>query len=75
MLIDTNARTGRREKGAVGNKGYTILEAYGRNTLNDDGELLLSSANNHKLALVNTFLNTPKGGEKDIRDHVHVSTA
>ena len=31
-------------------------------TLTDNGELLLSFANNHDLALVNTFFSTPKGG-------------
>ena len=39
------------------------LGAYGRDTLNDNGELLLLSfANNHDLAIVNTFFSTPKGG-------------
>ena len=62
MLIDANARTRRREKGEVGSKDSKILGAYGRNTLNDNGELLLSFANNHDLALVNTFFSTPKSG-------------
>ena len=62
VLMDANARTGRREKGQVGSKDRKILGAYGRDTLNDNGELLLSFANNHNLALVNTFLSTPKGG-------------
>ena len=35
---------------------------YGRDTLNDNGELLLSFANNHALAIANTFFSTPKGG-------------
>ena len=61
-LMDANARTGRREKGGVGNKDNKILGAYGRDTLNDNGELLLSFANNHDLAIVNTFFSTPKGG-------------
>ena len=60
--MDANARTGRREKGQVGSKDSKILGAYGRDTLNDNGELLLSFANNHDLALVNTFFSTPKGG-------------
>ena len=62
VLMDANARTGRREKGQVGSKDGKILGAYGRDTLNDNGELLLSLANNHDLALVNTFFSTPKGG-------------
>ena len=61
VLMDANARTRRREKGQVGSKDSKILGAYGRDTLNDNGELLLSFANNHDLALVNTFFSTPKG--------------
>ena len=62
VLMDANARTGRRKKGQVGSKDSKILGAYGRDTLNDNGELLLSFANNHDLARVNTFFSTPKGG-------------
>ena len=62
VLMDTNARTGRREKGHVGSKDSKTLGAYGRDTLNDNRELLLTFANNHDLALVNTFFSTPKGG-------------
>ena len=62
VLMDVNARTGRREKGQVGGKDSKILGAYGRDTLNDNGELMLSFANNHDLALVNTFFSTPKSG-------------
>ena len=62
VLMDINARTGRREKGQAGSKDGKILGAYGRDTPNDNGELLLSFANNHDLALVNTFFSTPKGG-------------
>ena len=62
VLMNANARTGRRRKGGVGSKGNKILDAYGRDTLNDNGELLLSFANNHDQAIVNTFFSTPKGG-------------
>ena len=62
VLMDANARTGRREKGQVGSEDSKIHCAYGRDTLNDNGELLLSFADNHDLALVNTFFSTPKGG-------------
>ena len=62
VLMDANARTERREKGQVGSKNSKILGAYGRDTLNDNGELLLFFANNHDLALVNTFFSTPKSG-------------
>ena len=54
--MDANARTRRRERGQVGSKDSKILGAYGRDTLNDSGELLLSFANNHDLALVNTLI-------------------
>ena len=62
VLMDANARTRRREKGQVGSKDRKLLDAYDRDTLNDDGELLLSFANNHDLALVNAFFSTPKCG-------------
>ena len=62
VLMDANARTGRRKKRGVGRKDNKILGAYdGRDTLNDNGELLLSFANNHDLAVVNTFFSPPKG--------------
>ena len=60
--MDANARTGRREKGGVGSKDNKVLGAYGRDTLSDNGELLLSFANNNDLAIVNMFFSTPKGG-------------
>ena len=56
--MDANARTGRREKGVVGNKDNIFFGASGRDTLNDHEELLLSFANNHDFALVNTFFST-----------------
>ena len=62
VLMDANARTRRREKRQVESKDNINLGAYGRDTLNDNGELLLSLANNRDLALVNTFFSTPKGG-------------
>ena len=62
VLMDANARTGRREKGQVGSKDSKILDAYGRDTLNDNGELLLFFASKHDMVLTNTFLSTPKGG-------------
>ena len=62
VLMDANARTERRKKGAIGRKDNKILGAYGRDTLNDNGGLLLSFANDHDLAIVNTFFSTPKGG-------------
>ena len=46
----------------MGSKDSKILCAYGRDTINDNGELLLSFANNHHLTLVERFFSTPKGG-------------
>ena len=60
VSMDANAHTGRREKGKVGSKDNKIIGTYGGDTLNNNGELLLSFANN--LALVNTFYRTLKGG-------------
>ena len=62
VLMDAHALTGRREKRGVGSKDNKSLGAYGRDTLNDNGELLLSFANIHDLAIVNTFFSAPKGG-------------
>ena len=61
-LMDANACTGRKEKGGVGSKDNKNIGGYGRDTLNDNGELLLSFAHNHDLAIVNTFFSAPKGG-------------
>ena len=60
--MDANASTGMREMGQVGSKDSKILGAYGRDTLNDNGELLLSFANSHDLALGSTCFSTFKGG-------------
>ena len=62
LLIDANARTGRRKKGRVGSKDNKIIVAYGRDTLNDNEELHLSFANNYDLAVVNTFFSISKCG-------------
>ena len=62
VSLDTNARTGRREKGQVWSKDTKTHGDYGRDILNDNGELLLSLTNIHNLALVNTFFSTLKGG-------------
>ena len=56
VLMDANARTGRREKGGVGSKDKKILGAYGRDILTDNGELLLSFANNHDLKRIDYIL-------------------
>ena len=62
VLMDANARTGRREKGWVKSMDSTTLAAYDRDPLNDNGELLLSFVDNYGLALVNMVFSTLKGG-------------
>ena len=59
--MDANARTGRRIEGeSLQDEG--ILGTYGRDELNDNGKLLLSFATDNKLAIMNTFFSTCKGG-------------
>ena len=61
MLMDANARTGRRIKGEnLQDEG--ILGTYGRDELNDNGKLLLTFATDNKLAIMNTFFSTRKSG-------------
>ena len=42
VLMDANARTGRRGGGKLGSEKCKVLDAYGRDTLNDNSERLLS---------------------------------
>ena len=59
VLMDANARTGRRIEGeSLQDEG--ILGTYGRDKLNDNGKLLLSFATDNKLAIMNTFFSTRK---------------
>ena len=61
VLMDANARTGRRIEGeSLQDEG--ILGTYGRDELNDNGKLLLSFTTDNKLAIMNTFFSTRKGG-------------
>ena len=62
VLMDANARTGSRENGGVRSRNNKIIGAHGRDTPNNNGDLLLSFANNHGLAIPNTLFSTPKGG-------------
>ena len=60
VMMDANARAGRRGEGCVDGK---MLGAYGRNTLNDNGRrLLLTFSAENQLALVNTYFSAPKRG-------------
>ena len=38
VLMGENARTGRRRSGKLGSEEFKVLGAYGRDTLNDNGE-------------------------------------
>ena len=44
----------------MGSEECKVLGAYGRDTLNDNGERLLSFSANHELAHLNTFFSTAK---------------
>ena len=61
-LTDANARTGKRGEGG-GEADSKVLGTYGRDKLNENGKLLLGFAEDNKLALLNTFVCTPKSGE------------
>ena len=61
VLTDVDARTGNRCEGG-GEAGSKVLGAYSRDVLNENGKLLLSYAEDNKLALLNTFVCTPKSG-------------
>ena len=60
VLMDANARAGRRGGGKLGSEECKVLGVYGRDNLNDYGERLLSFSSNHELALLNTFFSTAK---------------
>ena len=62
VLTDANARTGRRGEGGGEADSKKVFGAYGRDKLNENGKLLLGFAEDHKLALLNTFFCTPKSG-------------
>ena len=52
VLMDANARTGRRGGGKPGSEECKVVGAYGRDTLNDNGKRLLSFSANHELVLL-----------------------
>ena len=53
--MDANARTGRRGGGKLGSEECKVFGAYGRDTLNDNGERLLSFS-----AILNTLFSSTK---------------
>ncbi|CAB1110585.1 unnamed protein product [Ectocarpus sp. CCAP 1310/34] len=59
VLMDANARTGRRRGGCCDAK---VLGAYGRDIMNNNGERLFGLASDNQFSLANTYFRTPKGG-------------
>ena len=59
-IIDANARTGKRGGGKLGSEKCKVLGAYGRDTLNDNGERLLSFSADQWLALLKSVFSTAK---------------
>eukprot|EP00752_Nemacystus_decipiens_P015555 g13878.t1 len=59
VMMDANARTGKRDDGCG---DPNVMGAYGRDTLNDNGRRLLGLAADNHLCLLNTYFRTPKGG-------------
>ena len=60
-LTDANARTGKRGEGG-GEADSKVMGAYCPDKLNKNGKLLLSFAEDTKLALLNILFCTPKSG-------------
>ena len=63
VLMDANARTGKRDRG--GSLEYAqVIGPYGRDVLNDNGEHLVRTAADAGMAITNTFFSNPKGGQQ-----------
>ena len=61
VMMDANARTGKRGEGG-GEKNSKVIGEYGQDVLNNNGERLLTFAEEQRLAVLNTFFRTPKRG-------------
>ena len=61
VMIDANARTGKREDGCC---DPNVTGAHGRDKLNENGERLLGLAAVNGLCLVNTYFRPPNGGAR-----------
>ena len=59
VMMDANARTGRRGEGRVDGK---VMGAYGQGARNDNGRRLLAFSAENQLALVNKFYIAPERG-------------
>ena len=61
VLMDANARTGKRDRG--GSLDYAqMLGPYGRDVLKGNGKLPIGTAGDAGMTIANTFFSTPKGG-------------
>lgn len=58
-MMDANSRIGNRGDGGE-ERDRKVVRAYGCDELNGNGERLQTFAGEHKLALLNTFFETPK---------------
>ena len=59
VLMDANPRSGRRVERYAGNKA---VGAYGRDTLNDNGQRLLAFSAEYQLSLPNSLIGSPPRG-------------
>lgn len=53
--MDDNVLTGRKREGGLGSEYYGVVDAYGRDMRNDNGERLLGFGSNYDLAAVKTL--------------------
>ena len=60
--MNANVRTGKRDEENEGIAGNKVLGAFDQDTLNDNSERLVSTADDHNLAIVNTLFSTSKNG-------------
>ena len=63
VLMDANARTGKRDRGGSLEHAQ-VAGPYGRDVLNDNGEHLIRTAADSGMTIANTFFSTPKGGQQ-----------
>ena len=62
VLMDANARTGKRDRG--GSLHAQVLGPYGRDDLNNNGEHLVRTAADAGINIANTFFSPPKCGQQ-----------
>ena len=63
LFVLTAASARKRERGYCEREADSkVLDAYGRNMLNENGKLLLGFVDDNKFALLHIFVYTPKSG-------------